>query len=106
LPAPGENAWNTAEYAYTTGRLFEAFRDIATDDAPMPLEKDFSPTLAGSDFATAQAGILHWLHAVPNLIRDGLAAASASRDEVRVGLKLFNALFEDEFQLEMLRAIH
>lgn len=67
----------------------------------MPLEKDFSPTLAGSDRAAQQAKILEWLTVVPRLVRESVPAGS-----VRVGLKLFNALFDDEFQLQMLRTIH
>ena len=35
----------------------------------MVLEKDFSPTLAGSDLAAARATVLGWLRRVPELIR-------------------------------------
>jgi hypothetical protein len=104
LPTPNEAAWKTAEYDYTTLRLLEAWQQAAGPaGGAMPLEKDFSPTLAGSDRAAQQAQILEWLRMVPRLVRDAAAAAGST---VRVGLKLFNALFDDEFQLEMLRAIH
>jgi len=82
---------------------------------PMPLEKDFSPTLAGSDRAQARETILDWLRRIPDLIRRSCAAepscapeekSDQTRAGVRVGLKLFNALFDDDFQLEMLNAIH
>lgn len=96
LPAPGEDKWRVEEYAATTRRLLEAY-----PPGPMPIEKDFSPTLAGSEHAQQQARILEWLRAIPGLIR----CAAAAR-EVRVGLKLFNALFDDAFQLEMLKVVH
>jgi hypothetical protein len=80
----------------------EAWQDGAPDGGPMPMEKDFSPTLAGSDRSAQQAKILEWLTTVPRLIREAVVDAV----EIRVGLKIFNALFDDEFQLEMLRAIH
>ncbi len=107
LPTPGEPAWKTAEYDYTVAQLFAAWAGPLVRPEPMPLEKDFSPTLAGSDRATEAAQILSWLRTVPRLIR----AADVPTDEppkppVLVGLKIFNALFEDEFQLEMLRTIH
>jgi hypothetical protein len=111
LPLPHEDAWNVAEYEYTTGRLLDVWRDStrsvgfhprepAGASLPMPLEKDFSPTLAGSNRAAAQAKILEWLRTVPLLVRN------AAPSDVRLGLKIFNALFDDDFQLEMLRAIH
>ncbi|HUG93057.1 MAG TPA: hypothetical protein VML55_19610 [Planctomycetaceae bacterium] len=115
--------------------------------SPMPLEKDFSPTLAGSDRAVQQAKILEWMRTVPRLIRESAAASAVptptrrtefhsvgdpgdahipgealepratsfgtggrsgtpSYGPVRVGLKIFNAMFDDAFQLEMLRTIH
>ncbi|MBC8290246.1 MAG: hypothetical protein H8E37_08010 [Planctomycetes bacterium] len=101
LPAPGETTWKTAEYEYSTQRFLEAWGASATDI--MPLEKDFSPTLAGSDLASAREPILEWLRQVPALIRDG---AASQQDSLRVGLKVFNAMFADEFQLELLSLIH
>jgi hypothetical protein len=95
LPGPGEKTWRTAEYDCTTQRLCQA-----SPFEPMPLEKDFSPTLAGSDRAQQQEQILGWLDTVPRLIRQ------AAPKPIRVGLKLFNALFDDDFQVEMLRCVH
>lgn len=94
LPSPGESTWRTGEYEETTRRLLDAYRG---PDGPMPLEKDFSPTLAGSDRAAAEAVILNWLRSVTRLIR-----SSADGRPISVGLKLFNALFDDAFQLQML----
>ncbi len=106
LPSPGESTWRTAEYEYTTMRILEAwFEAVGSADGPMPLEKDFSPTLAGSDLASVQDCIRNWLHEVPRLIREG-AAAFPRPDSVRVGLKVFNAMFDDDFQIDLLRSIH
>jgi len=105
LPPPGESQWRTAEYAWTTDRLLDAWRLQTTDPVEsMPLEKDFSPTLAGSDLATARPGILHWLQSVPALMRS--AGMQTGSRPLHVGLKLFNALFDDSFQLDMLNTIH
>ena len=64
----------------------------------MPIEKDFSPTLAGDDRAQSSRRILDWLRRVPRLIREG------GDGRVVVGLKLMNAMFDDAFQLDMIRA--
>ncbi|HLY60323.1 MAG TPA: hypothetical protein VKV95_06110 [Terriglobia bacterium] len=99
LPTPGENAWKEDEYTFTTNALLVAWNKHRAE-TPMPLEKDFSPTLAGSERATQQAKILEWLRKVPGLIHGRVPG------KVHVGLKIFNALFEDKFQLEMLEEIH
>lgn len=101
LPARGEKSWKTAEYEYSTRRFLDAWK--ASPDDVMPIEKDFSPTLAGSDLAAAREPVLEWLHHVPALIRNG---AGESAESLRVGLKIFNAMFADEFQLELLRLVH
>ncbi len=102
LPSSREAEWKVEEYDYTTNRLLEAWENVPSGSTvPMPIEKDFSPTLAGSDRADAREKILEWLRMTPRLIRE-----AARRDRVRVGLKLFNALFDDGFQCEMLSAIH
>ncbi len=98
LPGPEESEWREQEYIYTTGRLLEAAR-AAGAAFPVPLEKDFSPTLAGSARATDRARILSWLERVPQLVR------AAAGDRVSLGIKVFNALMEDEFQLEMLETL-
>ncbi len=109
LPAPDETTWNAEEYAWTTPRLLAAWRrDDDPPQLPMPLEKDFSPTLAGSDRATAEKRILNWLQTVPRLVREAVHPGQheSRASPVRIGLKIFNALFDDDFQLAMLRAIH
>lgn len=99
LPTPAENFWKEDEYTFTTGALVETWARHQ-GGAPMPLEKDFSPTLAGSERATQQAKILEWLRTVPGLIH------RAAPGRVVVGMKIFNTLFEDDFQLQLLEAVH
>jgi hypothetical protein len=110
LPTPDETEWRRGEYEFTTRKLLAAWQSEADDPTkPMPLEKDFSPTLAGSDLARQQAQILEWLLTVPNLVRDAVACddeGAAAKCPVRLGLKVFNALFDDAFQLRMLETIH
>ena len=99
LPTPKESSWKEEEYTFTTGALVEVWNRHHASQ-PMPLEKDFSPTLAGSERAAQQEKILEWLTTVPRLIH------RAAPGKVSVGLKMFNTLFEDSFQLQMLEAVH
>lgn len=92
LPPLGR-PFRIAEYRYTTARLAGAWGDDT-----LPLEKDFSPTLAGDPLAGERDQILRWLHEVPNLIR------RSAPGDVRVSMKLMNARFDDTFQVEMMRA--
>jgi dihydrodipicolinate synthase/N-acetylneuraminate lyase len=98
LPGPGEGPFREGEYRHTTRALQAAW--AAVDPGPMPLEKDFSPTLAGDDRSREQAQILAWLTEVPGLIR-----AAATGPGVTLGVKVMNARFDDAFQLAMLRAV-
>jgi len=98
LPTPAESFWKEDEYRFTTARLVEVWRGQNLSP-PMPLEKDFSPTLAGSARASEEAKVLEWLETVPGLVH------SAAPRQVSLGLKLFNTLFEDEFQLRMLNRV-
>lgn len=101
LPRLSEEEWKYAEYEYTTRRLLEVWQRNWPNEAAMPIEKDFSPTLAGSDRAAQTNIILQWLTRVTRLIR-----RAAGPSPISVGLKVFNAIFDDDFQLEMLRAIN
>ena len=83
--------FSDAEYAFTTRALADAW-----GDAPLLLEKDFSPTLAGDPLADETAQILRWLREVPDRIR--------AHAPVRIAMKLMNARFDDDFQLEMMKA--
>jgi len=108
LPTPEETAWKTAEYEHTTRRLLEVWRETSSDETePMLLEKDFSPTLAGSEHSAARAKVLEWLRTVGRLVQEAAADKhDPHQPAVQLGLKLFNALFDDAFQIEMLRTIH
>ncbi len=81
------------EYRYTIGRIAESW-----GGAPLPVEKDFSPTLAGDPLAGERPRILRWLRDVPGKIRE------AAGVPVRLALKVMNARFDDGFQLEMMKA--
>ncbi len=100
LPGPEESGWRQEEYEETTRSLLDAFRS-AGGTGPMPLEKDFSPTLAGSERSRQRTMILDWLETAPALIR-----GAVPEGDVRVGLKLFNSLEGDDFQAEMLERVH
>lgn len=89
LPAD-EREFRYLEYEHTTRRL----ADIG--GAQTIIEKDFSPTLAGDARARAQMAVLRWMREVPALIRRS--------GEVTLGLKLMNALFDDDFQVAMFEA--
>jgi len=97
LPAEGED-YNKAEYRHTTQSLFDVWKK-AGGQGDMLLEKDFSPTVAGDERAKEQERILRWVNDVPALVRE------ATPTGVRLGIKVMNAMFEDEFQMRMLRAI-
>ncbi len=99
LPGPGQTEWKVDEYVDTTRALVDAW-SRGGGNLPMLLEKDFSPTLAGSDLAAARPTVLDWLRRVPDLIRQAAPGA------VKVGLKLFNSLDEEPFQLAMLAQVH
>jgi hypothetical protein len=93
LPALDE-PFRREEYRYTTERLASAW-----GEGVLPLEKDFSPTLAGNQLAGERNQILRWLREVPAQIR-----GASGPLPVRLALKLMNARFDDSFQLEMLEA--
>jgi hypothetical protein len=88
-----DEPFRAAEYRYTTQKLAAAWGDDM-----LPLEKDFSPTLAGDRLSDEREQILRWLREVPSQIR------AASDAPVRLALKLMNARFDDAFQLQMLDA--
>ncbi|HWZ28667.1 MAG TPA: hypothetical protein VNX15_08900 [Gemmatimonadales bacterium] len=83
-----DEPFHDAEYRFTTGALAREW-----GASPLPLEKDFSPTLAGDARSDERAAILRWLAEVPARIRAGAA--------VRLGVKLMNARFDDDFQRAM-----
>lgn len=100
LPRHDESEWKLGEYGYTTSLLLGVWQKYGPDSV-MPIEKDFSPTLAGSDHAAQMSTIMGWLATVTGLIK-----RAARPRPICVGLKIFNAVFADSFQLQMLRAIN
>ena len=59
-----DEPFRDAEYAFTTRALAEAW-----GEAPLLVEKDFSPTLAGDHLSDETGQILRWLREVPARIR-------------------------------------
>jgi hypothetical protein len=96
LPLAGER-FKEDEYHHTTRALLDVWK-TTLGAQPMVLEKDFSPTLAGDDRSRQREAILRWLTEVPRLID------SAAPGEIRIAVKLMNALFDDDFQVQMVRA--
>src|SRR5262245_12305340 len=72
-----EEPFREGEYRHTIGGIAGAW-----GDGPIPIEKDFSPTLAGDALSDERAQILRWLREVPMRIRD------AAPVPVRLALKL------------------
>jgi hypothetical protein len=92
LPRLGE-PFREREYGFTTRRLADAW-----GNPPLLVEVDFSPTLAGDALADDRAQILRWLREIPDRVR------AASPIPVRVAVKIMNARFDDDFQLDMMEA--
>lgn len=88
-----DEVFRESEYRHTTAALAAAW-----GEPPLLVEKDFSPTLAGDSLADDRAQIRRWLDEVPQQIR------AASPLPVRIAVKLMNARFDDDFQVEMMRA--
>lgn len=97
LPA-GEEAFQLDEYEHTTTTLLDVWRSGGGTTA-MALEKDFSPTLAGDSRARDESTILRWLERVPALI------ATSGGGDVRLGVKVMNAMGDDAFQVSMLETL-
>jgi hypothetical protein len=91
LPMADE-PFRESEYSYTTQMLAAAW-----GEGPLLMEKDFSPTLAGDRLADAPERILRWVAEIPHRIR------WAAPQGLRIGLKLMNARFDDDFQVRMLK---
>ncbi|MBP2000956.1 hypothetical protein J2Z69_001999 [Paenibacillus shirakamiensis] len=99
LPGEDESCFHTKEYDFTTRALYRAWRD-GGKTCPLQMEKDFSPTLAGSDMAKQKYTVLRWLRRVPELIKRALPDG-----EIQLGIKLMNSIFDDRFQLQSFRAL-
>ncbi|MDI9474495.1 MAG: hypothetical protein QM371_06990 [Bacillota bacterium] len=94
LPGPSEE-YKLSEYTYTTQKLLEVWKKHKNED--MVMEKDFSPTFAGTDVAGQKDMIISWLQDVPRLIKQSVD------EPIHLGVKMMNATLEDEFQRELVR---
>ena len=97
LPRSGEQ-FRTDEYGYTTAQLLHVW-DREASGGSMLLEKDFSPTLAGDARSADKEAVLRWLDEVPKLVE------AAAPGRIRLGVKVMNALEDDEFQFAMLHVL-
>ncbi len=104
LPASLDEPWKVEEYRHCVGQLLKTWRQFHPEK-PMPVEFDFSPTLAGSDRSKDKQLILHWIETVPRLIKEAGLVAGGSLNCLRVGIKVFNSLYDDDFQREMLETL-
>lgn len=97
LPKDLEEEFNIEEYKYTLKELLRSWENVMGKEK-LILEKDFSPTLAGSDISKSKNSIIRWIKEVPSIIKE-----ITGEHNVVLGLKLNNTVFEDEFQTEMLK---
>jgi len=97
LPTREEEEFLELEYEFTT-KCFARVWDESGIAKPLTLEQDFSPTLAGTDAAQSKRLILKWLGDSPALIKK-------FAPDMQLGVKLMNAIFDDEFQMEMMRLV-
>ena len=96
VPSPAD--WRSRSAAPSTGTPRSRWRAPGGEPA-LPLEKDFSPTLAGDPLADERGRVLRWLAR-----SSARYAPRRAEIPVRLALKLMNARFDDDFQLAMLDA--
>lgn len=102
FPPADDPDWRVKEYAYTTRELLRAWQD-GGGQGPMPLEIDLSPTLAGAPRGRDRGAVEGWITTSPRLVYE---AAGKDRPRLHLGMKVFNTLFDDEFQLRLLELVH
>lgn len=99
LPPLGTD-FDAAEYSHTLATLTDAW-----GQPPFLIEHDFSPTLAGDPRSADQSAVLRWVRDLPSRMRSATAGAPQwTGRAVRIGLKLMNTSFGDEFQRELVAA--
>jgi len=84
------------EYRHTTKLLNDAW--LAHARGPLILEKDLSPTLAGDEMAMNRSRVTYWLSYLTEWILGAVP-------DVTIGIKVMNAVFDDAFQIEMVRTL-
>ena len=96
LPANLDEKWDKTEYEYTLNALAKAWQASGSQSL-LPVEKDFSPTLAGDRLGKQEKLIQRWLTEITSVIRN------ATSEQLALGIKLFNFVGDQEFQNEILR---
>ena len=96
LPANLDEKWDKTEYEYTLNALAKAWKASGSQSL-LPVEKDFSPTLAGDRLGGQQKLIQRWLTEITSVIRN------ATSEQLALGIKLFNFVGDQEFQNKILR---
>ncbi|MNH86319.1 hypothetical protein D3C73_387740 [compost metagenome] len=99
LPSQTDLGYQLDEYRYTTQMLYKVWKESG-QPGPLQMEKDFSPTVAGSGLASQKFTVLEWLRQVPYLIKTSVPA-----NDIQLGIKLMNTMFDDKFQLESFRTL-
>jgi dihydroorotate dehydrogenase len=97
LPAGLDEPWRLSEYEYVLKHLAKIWQEAGFSGHPMPIEKDFSPTLAGDDRARQQAVILRWLEEIVQVLR------KSSSIPITIGLKIMNSLGPISFQQDLFK---
>ncbi len=94
LPSSGQTH-RAEEYEYTTKELQRVWNLYVS--SPLLIEKDLSPTLAGDARSADRTVVLDWLANLTTWIR--------RVEDVKLGIKVMNAVYDDAFQLDMLRTL-
>jgi dihydroorotate dehydrogenase len=97
LPTSDEE-FRESEYEFTTKSLEKVWKESKVD-LPFIIEQDFSATLSG--LKNSQEEILRWLREVPRLIDKYI-----DTDNKIIGVKLFNPLYDDNFQVDMVKTLN
>ncbi|MFM7317374.1 MAG: hypothetical protein ACKO5E_10535 [bacterium] len=97
LPGNLSEEWRISEYEYVLYKLSEVWQKSGKSNQPMPIEKDFSPTLAGDDRSRLETVIVRWINEILPVIRQSVPF------HLTIGLKLMNTLGTVSFQKELLR---
>jgi len=93
LPGSLNEPWAEEEFEFTLESFFQLWQGEG-----LPLEIDFSPTLAGHPLSRDPDLVLRWVRGIVPALR-----RAAKGRKLTVGIKLMNTLFDDAFQLEMVR---
>lgn len=96
---PDKNGeFNEREYEYTTRKLQQSWQKVYPG-VNMLLEQDLSPTLLAKTLKNKEQ-FYYWLKESSTMIKKAV-----NNKELLLGLKLLNAPFSDNFQVEMLQYV-